>query len=289
MAKRGGKSKRCPRLYTEESRENIEYYNHTDRPFILGEVLQEHLPANDWWISFVLPESSVEVHLKLHPGVSPSDAIQEWFILEELAKVSGPMPFNLKRVLPFWNFGLDSKIEQQPCGQLHLAGHRTVSWSFMTDAHAVWVESGCRGIRPPDLLAFLDPDNRLPFMSAPGSNHVAPEERWLYVAIDMARPLEDQFKATKATCRKLQNTALALAGQKKARPRARDTRRNVWIYTLHYSGGLRVPRIAELVFEKEDQDSAQLKVKACIRDVNAAIREAGLEPPKFGRQAKPSV
>lgn len=205
-------------------------------------------------------------------GGQPYEAMREWFFRREAAKTKRPGVFDLNRVAQLWNLGPGPHLTKEPCGWLHLSGSRHVHWGpDIQRAIEVWEKSNYRGFCPYDLLAYLEPDQYLPFLASHPKPDNPADSRWLHVALDLARPLEGQFDEIQARCEEIRKYTLLLVGQKRSRPGRHEIRRDILVFTLHYSAGLTVPEVARKVFPKESQDSARRKVKDIIRRVRRAI------------------
>ncbi|MBZ5639933.1 MAG: hypothetical protein LAO51_14395 [Acidobacteriia bacterium] len=257
------------------------YTNPTDRP--VTSIRLEDISREGAWISFVPPGESNQVSLRLRRNTTAYEAIREWFFRRFANEGPSDRKFDLNEVARLWNFGPAPNIERTDSPSLHLEGLRSVEWGhYLGLAIETWAASGQRGLYPHYVLTCLDPDSRLPFFSSLGPDPIPPENRWLYVGIDVARPLEIQFREALERCRRIQEYAFMLVDAAPPRPGRRETLRDVYIYTLRRSAMMTVPQIAKAVFEKEKQPSAQRKVKDVIRRVENALKTPGLEwtPPK---------
>ncbi len=287
-----------PRLYSEARVEEIEAFNHKDEPLRLGST--EEMFDNGGWARFVLPTSNMVVHLKVRTelwrekdekgnivhrvqNASPQDALREWFMVRKATRRDSPNIFDVRQLLPFWNYGTDRPLKHRDCGSIHLQGRRRVS-GYPVNAHQLWEGCDCRGPNPADVHAALDPENRLPFMTAAPPEAVPAENRWIHAGIDLASPIDEQIKEIKDACRKLQTMSYAVAGLSRPRAARSESSRDTIIFTMHYSAGLTVPEIAEQFFSDEDRDAAIKKTKKILERTRKAVRAAGLDIPRFRRR-----
>jgi len=225
------------------------------------------------WIRFVPPAQHVTVSLKIPKGGDPYEAVREWFMRREAKRPKRSGRFDLRPLARLWNHGAGPQVQKLSCGSLHMSGTRFGQW--VGDALTIWAESGQRSPYPPHVLACLDPEHRAFFVKSPGPSRIPDADRWLDVAFDLAKPLEDQFQRALTHCRLLQDYAFLVAGLPKPRPGRRETLRDVMIYTLRHSLRLTIPQLAESQFPGENSASAQDKVKKILRRVDKAVKPYG--------------
>jgi hypothetical protein len=266
-----------PRYYLSESTRHITLRKLSDRPVKLGEFYSVGNQPGGGWARFIPPKESIEVRLKIPQGGKPYEAMREWFIRRGARRSRRQREFNLASLAPLWNLGGFPQLEEEACGSLHLSGSYITQWP--TDAIAVWADSGCQGIHPAHIWAILEPEHRFPFFHSPGKSPVPPKNRWLYLPVDLARPLEKQFDEGRRTVEQIRDYAFLLSRMPIPRPGRRDSLRKVLIFTLHYSAGRSIPEIAKELFSEESKDSRFSKVKGILREVRSAIINAGFSPP----------
>lgn len=228
-------------------------------------------------LRFIPPGESIEVGLEIAPLGSPLAAMREWLLRHKAKTLSSPEGIDVRKVVAPWNLGTDPHLKEAGCGSLHLEWGLLVTWDRdIYRAIKVWEKAHCGGPYPPDVLACLDPDQRLPFLGGP--DPIPAEKRRVYVPIDLARPLQEQFEEALRQCDEIRNYTFLLARQPVPRPGRSEDRRNVLVYTLHKSGRMKIREIAKDLFPNEDQDRAQQKVKEILGQVNRAVERGGFKP-----------
>ena len=270
-----------PKHFLDAKVEPIELAGGRDTsPTFLGDPHEGPRKKKGGWVEFVLPEKQLLVRLRLPFRGNPYLARQEWLVRDEASVHDEEQPFDVHRIVDAWNAGMDPKLTVDEKGGVHLGGQRGVAWKHMADALEVWSRSGRRGVYPPDLAAVLDPDHRVPLLTPPLSGHTPPENRWISISLDLMGPLDEQLKQIRERVKRLRSYAFVVAGRTPGRPGAREVGRDVLIFTLHYSAALTVPEIAKVVFPKENQDSAESKIRKRITAIRAALE--GVEPKSKG-------
>lgn len=260
-----------PRHFRSAVVRRIKAKNHSTRPIVLGEFPSVGNQTGGGWASFVPAGESKEVRLRVPEGGEPYEAMREWFFRREAAKSKRPKMLDLNRTALLWNYGGGPLMSKEKCGTLHLSGTRTVSWGpYIQEAIKVWEDSGCQGVYPPNLLAYVEPDQHLPFLPWHAHPDNARDNRWLSVAVDLGRPIEDQFEQIQKRCKEIREYALLLVGIKPQRPGRHEVRRDILAFTLHYSAGLTIPQVAKELFPHESPLSRERKTKDIIRRVRRA-------------------
>ena len=270
-----------PKFYEEERIGDISFRNTGRQPELWRGFPERGSTFPGGWVGFTPPGESTEVQLKVSAGGDPYEAMREWFVRREAGKRKRPKMLDVRALLPIWNYGSSSRwprAETDKDGYLRFEPEWSPPWDHMNRAQQVWHENGGQGRHPVDVLAALDPDSYVPFLSAPRPHRIPPKNRWVSVSIDLARPLADQFKEAKRICRLAKEYARLLAGQPAERPGRRELRRNVLIYTLKESARLTNRQIADEMFPEEKPDSAQQKVKQIVREIHRALQGGGFKP-----------
>lgn len=261
-----------PRFYVSAVIRQIKAKNHLARPLPLDEFSSTGNQPDGGWAKFIPPGESIEVQLQIPEGGQPYEAMREWFLLREVAKSKRDGEFDLNRTAAVWNFGPGPDITKETCGWLHFSATWSTSWGpEIQRAMEVWEASGCRGPRPYDILAYLDPEQRVPILPWHPKADIPTENRLLCLVVDMARPLEDQFQELQRACQQIREYSLLLAGQTRKRPGRHEIRRDILVFTLHHAAGLTVAQVALEVFPNESPASSTRKVKDSLRRLRRIV------------------
>ena len=270
-----------PRYYQSETITTVSAKNQSDQVLILGDYLELVDSPDGGTLSFIPAGDARVVSLTIKRAVNPGEAIREWSIrqkAQEKRVTVETSDIDINEAAKEWNKGPEPHLVKAPCQHLHLGGTRGAFWGpEIQRAIDIWNAHNCVGAYPPEVLAYLDPNQRAPFITDSAPPPLPSEKRLLFAAIDIALPLEEQFQALQKKCTEIRQAAFQLANQPIPRPGRREDSRDVLIYTLRRSARWSVPNIAKSEFPKQDLESAETRVKDIVRKVERALRAGGFK------------